>query len=165
MGKRGKALREAKASKTTYVFTREQLEHHDKLVCDNFRDRIMEDCEKKLQKKAEMTQKNIDAYLEEEWKKREALMKTEGDNLNEMLSLLLSISSRILIEKFHWKPIPKDEKYDGRNNTAKFAKYYAEEVNLICSDEMKDIRKYCEETFDLYVVRYSYGTESEGASS
>ena len=164
MGKRGKALREAKASKTTYVFTREQLEHHDKLVCDNFRERIMEACVKKLQKKAEMAQKNIDAYLKEEWKKREALMKTEGDNLSEMLSLLLSISSRILIEKFHWKPIPKEGKFDGRNNTARFAKYYAEEVNSICSDEMKDIRKYCEEIFDLYGVRYSHDTELEGSS-
>ena len=41
MGKSGKALLDAKASKTTYVFTREQLESHDKLVCENFKSRVM----------------------------------------------------------------------------------------------------------------------------
>lgn len=70
------------------------------------------------------------------------------------MMMLLSLSSRVLIEKFHWKPIPEDGIFDGRNKTAQFAKYMSEELNEITEDENADIRRYCEETYEKYGIKY-----------
>ena len=74
----------------------------------------------------------------------------------QILALLLAVSCRVLIEKFHWKPIPKDGNYDRRNRTVQFCDCLVDEIQSITEDETKDIRRYCEEVRDEYGVEFKY---------
>ena len=157
MGKKGDLLRAAKAQNTVYTFTREQLEEHDNFVRRQFKDRVREDVAKKVEADTEARKKEIDEYLRQEWKKREEIfngINEGGDGFFNILSLLLATSSRILIEKFHWKDIPKDGVFDKRNKTARFADYLVDEINKITQDENADIRRYVEETYQLYGIKF-----------
>lgn len=156
MGKKGAALRAERAANARYSFTGAELEAHDQRLLDRYRSKIMEDCSAKLEAQFAEREKEIDEYIANEWKRREAIFNDNGEKLSEMLRLLLATSSRVLIEKFHWKPIPEDGNYDGRNRTYQFAKHLAAEVNAICTDERKDIRQYCDETYEKYGVKYLF---------
>lgn len=155
MGKKGAALRAAKAQSTTYTFTKEQLEEHDRHVLDTYRERVIGKVVKRAEEYDEVRKKELNEYIEEEWKKREELFRNNHDGLMNTLSLLACCSSRVLIEKFHWKPIPKDGNYDRRNQTVRFADCLVQEINKICEDENADIRRYCEETYELYGVKFT----------
>lgn len=150
MGKRGQALREAKAHSASYTFTRAQLEEHDRKVQEAYKERVRVDCEERLRMQAEEYRKEIDKHIDEEWEKREALIHEEN-GISELLSLLLCVSARILIEDFGWKPI---RKVDHRNKTVRFAEKFADTITDICTDETKDIRTYCDETYELYGVTF-----------
>lgn len=67
-------------------------------------------------------------------------------------ALLMSVPARILCEKFHWKGV-RDEN-DHRSKLLQFSEAIVKEVNRICGDENADIRKYRDETYDLYGVKY-----------
>lgn len=156
MGKKGDALRAQRAATARYTFTGAELEARDRMIIDRFRNQVMEESTRKLNEMFEQNVKEVDDHIAEEWKKREALLRDNGERLSEILRLLLACSSRVLIEKFHWKPIPIDGNYDGRNRTYQFAKHLADEVNAICTDENLDVRRYCEEVYDLYGVKYLF---------
>lgn len=156
MGKKGTALREERAAKARYSFTGAELEARDKMLLDRYRNQIMEDCTRKLELQFKKNMEEVDQHIAEEWKKREAMFSDGGERLSEILRLLLACSSRVLIEKFHWKPIPEDGNYDKRNRTYRFAEYLSAEVNAICNDETKDIRRYCDETYEKYGVKYLF---------
>ena len=156
MGKKGAALRAERAAAARYAFTGAELEARDKMLLDRYRNQIMEECTRKLEEQFERNVREVDEHIAEEWKKREAMFSDKGERLNEILRLLLACSSRVLIEKFRWRPIPEDGNYDKRNRTYQFAKYLAAEVNDICTDEAKDIRQYCEETYEKYGVKYLF---------
>ena len=160
MGKKGDILRAQRAATARYSFTGAELEARDRMIIDRFRKDVMEKCQAELDRQVkEIESKHFDemeAFVREEWKKREAIFNDDGERLSEILRLLLATSSRVLIERFGWKPIPMDGNYDGRNRTHQFAKYLAEEVNAIACDETKDIRRYCDETYELYGVRYLF---------
>lgn len=150
MGKKGELLRQQKAQNVTYTFTRAQLEEHDKKILETYKERVREDCREQLRAQAAEYQKEIDRHIDEEWERREALIHEEN-GISELLSLLLCVSSRILIEDFGWKPIGKVTR---RNKTVKFAEKFAETITDICTDESKDIRAYCDETYELYGVTF-----------
>ena len=156
MGKKGAALRAERAASARYSFTGAELEAHDQRLLERYRAKIMEDCTKKLEVQFAEREKEIDEYIANEWKKREALFNDKGERLSELLRLLLACSSRVLIERFHWKPIPMDGNYDKRNRTYQFAEYLAAEINDICTDETKDIRRYCDETYEKYGVKFLF---------
>jgi hypothetical protein len=67
-------------------------------------------------------------------------------------AVLMSVSARILCEKFHWKGV-RDEN-DHRTKLLQFSEAIVKEVNRICGDENADIRKYRDETYELYGVKY-----------
>lgn len=69
-----------------------------------------------------------------------------------VLALLMSVPARILCEKFHWKGV-RDEN-DHRSKLLQFSEAIVKEVNRICGDENADIRKYRDETYELYGVKY-----------
>ena len=69
-----------------------------------------------------------------------------------VLALLMSVPARILCEKFHWKGV-RDEN-DHRSKLLQFSEAIVAEVNRICGDENADIRKYRDETYELYGVKY-----------
>lgn len=156
MGKKGDLLRALKAQQKTYTFTHEQLQEHDRVV---IRDALVK-AEKELMKKAqaEYDAKNeeLQKFIADEWETREKIFMENHPNENviSLMSLLLATSCRVLIEHFHWKPIPKDGLYDRRNRTMRFADYVVDELDKITQDENADIRKYCAETYDLYGVKF-----------
>ena len=156
MGKKGDPLRAMKAQQKTYTFTHEQLQEHDRVV---IRDALVK-AEKELMKKAqaEYDAKNeeLQKFIADEWETREKIFMENHPNENviSLMSLLLATSCRVLIEHFHWKPIPKDGIYDRRNRTMRFADYVVDELDKITQDENADIRRYCAETYDLYGVKF-----------
>ena len=156
MGKKGDLLRAQKKQAAVYTFTAEQLAEHDKMILRENRERVRETLKPEAEK---YVQGQLDAAREiirQEWETREKEFYTDSadDNFFNLLQYMLCVTSRVLIEKFRWKPIPKDGKYDRRNRTMRFADCVADEIARICSDECADIRKYAEETYQLYGVKY-----------
>ena len=97
--------------------------------------------------------RNIDEILEE-WKRRgdEMSGENEEERIEKVLALLISVPARILCEKFRWKGV-RDEN-DHRSKLLQFSEAVVKEVNRICDDENADIRKYRDETYELYGVKY-----------
>lgn len=161
MGKKGDALRAAKRQQTMYHFTREQLAAHDQFVREEFRERCTKDIEEKLYAKMEPIFEEKKAELEkailDDWDERKRLFASEvpENNFLEFICCMMSVSIRVLIEKFHWKPVPKDGFYDRRLAIVRFSDYVKAEIDMISADEMQDIRKYNEETFNLYGVKFA----------
>ncbi|HAC61286.1 MAG TPA: hypothetical protein DCF66_03855 [Lachnospiraceae bacterium] len=172
MGKKGDALRAAKAQKATYTFTAAQLEEHDRVVR-----RAAIDAKKDALKKyaIEEAQK---AYLEkqegliEDFKERQALLTgdTETITLN-LFSLLIAIPCRVLVKDFGWKPAPmrKNEADGGdtRYKLTKFAYAVNRETEELLNDETKDIRKYAQMVFEETGVMFQpdQGEEEENGTS
>ena len=137
MGKKGDLLRAQKAKSKTYTFTSEQLALHDKNVLDEYRKRIKE-------------------AINEEWDAREKMFNKEdfSGHFMMLISMLLAVSSRVLVEKFGWTPISKDRYFNKSMKLAKFGDAIVDEINSICMDEKADIRKYVDEVYELYGVRF-----------
>ena len=161
MGKKGEALRAAKRQQTMYHFTREQLAAHDQFVREEFRERCMKDVEEKVWQKMEPIfdekKKELEKAILDDWDERKRLFASEvpENNFLEFICCMMSVSIRVLIEKFHWKPVPKDGFYDRRLAIVRFSDYVKTEIDMISADEMQDIRKYNEETFKLYGVKFA----------
>ena len=131
------------ANRTTYQYTLEQIEA--------IRKQAVRDA--KEQMKAEIA-KEIDDHIKAEWKEREKEMsgENEEERIEKVLALLMSVPARILCEKFHWKGV-RDEN-DHRSKLLQFSEAIVAEVYRICGDENADIRKYRDETYELYGVKY-----------
>ena len=161
MGKKGEALRAAKRQQTMYHFTREQLAAHDQFVREEFRERCTKDVEEKVWQKMEPIfdekKKELEKAILDDWDERKRLFASEvpENNFLEFICCMMSVSIRVLIEKFHWKPVPKDGFYDRRLAIVRFSDYVKAEIDMISADEMQDIRKYNEETFNLYGVKFA----------
>ena len=155
MGKKGDLLRALKAQKT-YTFTHEQLKEHDRVVAIDALKRAEVELKKKVDAEYEAKNAEIQQLITDEWKSREEIFMEShpNDNVISIMGLLMATSSRVLIEKFGWKPIPKDGKYDRRNRTMRYADCLVDELQRIMNDENADIRRYCEETYDLYGVKF-----------
>ena len=155
MGKKGDLLRALKAQKT-YTFTHEQLREHDRVIAINALKRAETELKKKVDAEYQAKNAEIQQFITDEWKTREEIFMEShpNDNVISIMGLLMATSSRVLIEKFGWKPIPKDGKYDRRNRTMRYADCLVDELQRIMNDENADIRRYCEETYDLYGVKF-----------
>ena len=156
MGKKGDLLRALKAAQKTYTFTHEQLKEHDRVVAIDALKRAEVELKKKVDAEYEAKNAEIRQFITDEWKSREEIFMEShpNDNVISIMGLLMATSSRVLIEKFGWKPIPKDGKYDRRNRTMRYADCLVDELQRIMNDENADIRRYCEETYDLYGVKF-----------
>lgn len=156
MGKKGDLLRALKAAQKTYTFTHEQLKEHDRVVAIDALKRAEVELKKKVDAEYEAKNAEIQQFITDEWKSREEIFMEShpNDNVISIMGLLMATSSRVLIEKFGWKPIPKDGKYDRRNRTMRYADCLVDELQRIMNDENADIRRYCEETYDLYGVKF-----------
>lgn len=163
MGKNGDALRQRKIQTSTYTFTRARLEEHDEMVIKARIEKIRADLYAQMEKDFAQKAEEANRAIEEEWKRREELFKGDdwSSNFFLLLSFLLAVSSRVLVERFGWAPLPKDRYYNHRYRLARFGDAVAEEISGICNDEMKDIRRYCDEVYDLYGVKFQL-EEEEG---
>jgi hypothetical protein len=147
LGKKGAALRAAKKQSASYTFTGEQLKAHDKAVIDAY----------KIDLEARMRE-TADQYVREYYTKIGAEFNSGDDDTDTqtVVSYLLAISVRVLVERFGWKPV----RYNCRpTKLQKFAEYVIEEINAIRRDDTKDIRDYAKEVEDLYGVRFSMKEE------
>ena len=157
MGKKGDALRAAKKKATTYTFTREQLEARDEEMKREWRESFEKESRrvvaKLMKERAQEAQKEIEA----EWQKRAEEFHT-GDREEDFYALLqymLAIPVRILVERFGWRPAANGS--DGRFRLVKFADYVIEELERISGDDLMDIRKYSEQTAEMYGVQFKRG--------
>lgn len=151
MGKNGFLLRQKKAQNVKYTFTSEQLEAHDRLLLKNYRDKVANETKKQIKD----YEAQVMAKVDEEWKSREAMLNNtdEEEKFFLILQYLLSVSVRVLVEKFHWTPCPNN-RTDNRYRLQKFADHMADEIANICSNELEDIRDYCDTTFKKYGIRF-----------
>lgn len=150
MGKKGDALRAAKLKNVTRTFTEEQLRAHDKLVIETFRERIVKEAVAEANERVE----ELNAL---DWERRErAFMENHPiDNVLSCMSLLLATTARVLIERFGWKPIPSEGHFDRRNRTMRYCEEVEREIGRITADpEKADLIAYCNETYDLYGVKF-----------
>lgn len=158
MGKSGDALRRAKQEKV-YTFTKAQLEARDQVLIQNRKDLILEAAKKDLEEERIKKQREFDSYIEAEWRQREELFGgSHRENMFLILSLLLAMPARVLIEHFDFKPVPTGRR-SRQTKIERFAEILAEEINRIMDDETKDIRRYCDETYELYGVRFNMQEE------
>lgn len=157
MGKKGAAMRAAKMQNTTYSFTAAQLEEHDKMILREFRQRVVDDVSKQADEIFAEREKAAMQAAVEEWEKREKAFSENhpNDNAVSCVSLLMATTARVLVERFGWKPIPKDGNYDRRNRLVQFCEAVTDEVCKITDPENADILRYCDETYDLYGVRFN----------
>lgn len=141
MGKNGDLLRAKKAQTATYTFTAAQLEEHDRQI-------RMAAIERKKQDLKDYARH----VIEEDFNERQKLLEgsTEDVTLN-VFSMLISISCRVLVERFGWAPIWKHT--TSRNRLARFVTYVQEEAERLVNDELLDIRKYAQEAWDITGVR------------
>lgn len=104
----------------------------------------------------------VEKLVEAEWKRREELLSgdNEEERLLKILSLLMSVPARILVEKFHWLPV-RDEN-DHRSKLLQFSEAVVNEINRICGDENADIGQYADETYEKYGVKYTVEDRETG---
>ena len=157
MGKKGQLLREAKKKTVTYTFTAEQLDAHDRLVIKEHEAHLISKVQPSVEKAWAEREASAKKVIQDEWDARakEFQDNDDSDNFMNLLQYFCAISCRVLIEHFRWKPIPKEGKYDRRNRTMRYADLLADEIGKISADEMMDIRRYSEQTYELYGVRFT----------
>lgn len=140
MGRSGEALRAAKLNKGKYYTTADIIRIETAAINNDRKNRIPEMKEKldKLmaEREAELIRKIYDAT---------------HDDINNLLSYLLAISTRVLIEHFGWKPVRYIR--GRRTNTERFARLLIDEINFI-EDNGITLADYVRETKELYGVEY-----------
>jgi len=146
MGRNGNALRAAKKLNAVYnppKITGRWLEEHDRQVIEAYK----RDIEARMQRTA-------DRYVREYFNKIGAEFNSgdEDEDVHTMMSYLLSVSVRVLIEDFGWKP-PRCANCR-KTKTERFMNRVVEVIDDIRSDDTKDIRDYAKETEDMYGIAF-----------
>ena len=154
MGKSGDALRAAKKHNATFMITRELLEAHDNSMKELYKKTARESAEKWIAQERE----RIDKEIEEEWRQREKDFGGAGseERFLNMLEYMLSVCTKVLIQEFGWKALPKDRNPHPATRIVRFSNAVAKEVDAICNDESMDIRKYTEDVYEQYGVKYGW---------
>lgn len=149
MGKKGDLLRAKKAQTATYTFTAAQLEEHDRQV-------RMATLERKKQELKDYAY-NV---LEQDFNERQKMLEGSTEDVTlTVFSMLISISCRVLVERFGWKPVWKHT--TGRNRLVRFVDAVQEEAERLINDELLDIRKYVKEAWEITGVRFEATNEDE----
>ncbi len=153
MGKKGDALRAAKAKTTVYSFTREQLDDRDRALLVTYRARVKKETDEYIASE----RRRIWKMVEEDWDERTRIL-CEGEEdgthgLFTAISLLESVCARILVEHFGWAPVGGKRRSD-RFRLNRFCNLLVDEINGIMSTETGDIRRYNEEVYELYGVKF-----------
>lgn len=153
MGKKGDLLRQQKAQRTTYTFTREQLEAHDRQI-------RMETINRKKDELKDYAR----GILDEDFAERQRLLEGSAEDVTiNVFSMLISISCVVLVRDFGWKPIWRHS--TRRNRLARFVTAVQQETERLVNDELLDIRKYAAQAWDITGVRFEPGEEGEDAEN
>lgn len=147
MGKNGALLRQQKAQRVTYTFTREQLEAHDRQVA-------ME----AINRKKDELKNYARGVLDADFAERQKLLEGSATDVTvNVFSMLISISCVVLVQQFGWKPIWKHS--TRRNRLARFVTAVQQETERLVNDELLDIRKYAAKAWDITGVRFEAANE------
>ena len=148
--------------------TDEMLAAHDRELLlrkrKDVRDQVVSQVMPVLKQEEDESRGRIDDYIAKEWEAREKIFRPDEEQVEgffNILQLLLAVPARVLIEKFGWKPIPKDGEYDMRNRLVKFSDYMVDELNNTLFNDTGDIKRYCDETYEKYGVRFVRDYEGE----
>lgn len=144
MGKNGSVMR-AQKQQHGYFYTNAQIAEIKRQAIESQRERLHEETRK---------------FIEEEFERRSEMIKgdTTEETMQMVLALLMSIPTKILVEKFHWKPITDES--DNRSNLKKFSEEVVNETNAIFSDDHADIRQYIEQCYKKYGVKFEIVDEN-----
>lgn len=149
MGKKGKALREAKSQRVTYTFTKEELAARDRQLLKEHEENLRAKTAAAVEKEWSDREARFKEVIEAEWQKREDLFNSNDpdNNLIEFTRLAFMIPLRLLVEWFGWQPARPTKKGipNGRFNITRLHDLCAITINEIARDELKDIRKYSDE--------------------
>ena len=145
MGKNGALMRAAKAQNTTYTFTRAQLEEHDRQVRQAAIERKMKDLKEYAHE-----------VITNDFNEQRKLFDADAEEAKIVVfSMLVSISCRVLVERFGWEPADDDSTEE--NRLIQFALAVQEEAQGLLDDELLQIRKYAEEAWEITGVRLEVG--------
>lgn len=142
MGKKGDLLRAQKAQKAVYTFTGEQLRKRDEAMRQVWK--------AENERENERYSKELNDHINKVWDIRRAEFNSgfADQDRDLLLSYLLSVSCRVLIENFGWKPIgPR------RTKTRTFAEKVLEEINKI-AERGVGVDGYADETDKLYGIQF-----------
>ena len=151
MGKKGAAMRAAKAQSVIRTFTEEQLRDRDQALLIKYR----KQAKKEMDEYMASEKKRMWALIEEEWARRVNLLAANDGTpggFHTVLNLLLSTSCRVLIEHFGWPSLARTA--NRRYRTTRFCELLVEEINKITSDEYMDIRSYNDDTLRMYGIKF-----------
>lgn len=135
MGRSGDLLRKMGKQSAKYVFTGEQLEEHDRLVAKAVIEQRQRELEMQVDKHVDEVIRN---YATED-------MKTD---LYKVLLYALSVSCKVLIEKFGWTPTKR--KIDERMRIVRFTRAVEAELEEIA--KYSDLKSYSDHVDELYGV-------------
>ena len=144
-----------------YQYTAAQIEEIKWQAVQEWKEKIKKALTAEFEEKWRAKEEEINKKIDEEWKQRaEALGGSDAaERMGKVLGLLLSVPARILVDKFHWKPV-RDEN-DRRSKLLQFSEAVVAEVNRICADDYADIRVYSQETYEKYGVKYELQEDDE----
>lgn len=149
MGKKGDLLRLQKAQTRTYTFTAAQLEEHDRQV------RM-----RTLERKKDELRAYAREVLDKDFEERQKLLTGDATDVTlNVFSMLISISCKVLVEHFGWKPIWKHS--TKRNRLSRFVYAVQQETEALLNDELLDIRSYAKKAYDITGVMFEAGEEDE----
>lgn len=161
MGKSGAALRAKKGQSVSYTFTRDQLEAHDRKVREEFRDEYRRLAKKTMEGYKQEADERVRKYFDE--LSAEFNSGNSMNDLSAILSYLVSVSCRVLVEHFGWAPVPKSGAFRNRR-IARFANLIVDEIEKISEDGRTDLRDYCDEVYEKYGIRFVSEDEPGGVA-
>ena len=138
---RRRAARQQEAAEVRYQLTAKEIREIEKRAVESKKEQIRDSIMKEIQ---------------EEWQRREEMLrgKDDGEIVQNVLCLLLAIPVKVLCEKFKWKPYPLNKEENKNSRILKFSREVIKETNDIFADENADIRNYVEEVYQKYGVKY-----------
>ena len=145
-----------------YQYTAAQIEEIKRQAVQAQKEKLKKILTEEFEEKWKAKEAAVNQAIDEEWKRRAELLggTDAAERMEKVLGLLLSVPARILVDKFHWKPI-RDEN-DRRSKLLQFSEAVVAEVNRICGDDYADIRVYSQETYEKCGVKYELQDESGG---
>lgn len=154
MGKKGDLLRLAKKQSAHYTFTGEELEKHDRQVIIDWQAKAFPMLAKRAEEANAAFRDDTIRDIDEHWKRRAAEFKSgnwEEDSTN-LMSYVLCMCCRVLIEQFGWKPPNKKGRH---TKVMKYAEALVAEIGYISKSSKYDIVAYAKETDKLYGLRFA----------
>lgn len=141
MGKKGDALRAAKAARVTRTFTEEQLRAHDQQIINDYKERYDLLLKKELDEQERKREEYFFEHATELWQ----------DSALTLISYFYAMACRILVEEFGW-PVPHSNRQNLR--LIRYGEALANEIERVTHTEKKALKDYAEETKRLYGIEF-----------